>query len=302
MVRKLPSLNAMRAFEAAGRHESFSVAADELFVTHAAVSRHIRDLEAWLGVQLFVRTGRGVNLTAAGEKYLTQLTIAFDGLAGATRDLMRDAEHGALTVSVEEAFASRWLVPHLGGFTTAHPDIELSIDPDDDLVNFRSSTADLAIRYGMGEWPDVDVELLVQVHIYPVCSPDLLKGRSLSSADELNAFTLLHEDSKQWWAHWLRAEGVSDAVSAKGPMFQGHLALEAAEAAHGFALGDHVLTEEALREGWLIKPLPGYHTQGGYYLVTPRGVEDTATVQVFREWIHSEMSQTEAWFNKSPHS
>ena len=302
MVRKLPSLNAMRAFEAAGRHESFSEAADELFVTHAAVSRHIRDLETWLGVQLFVRTGRGVELTQAGEKYLSQLTIAFDTLAAATRDLMSDAEQSALTVSVEEAFASRWLVPHLGGFTKAHPDIELSIDPNDDLVNFRSSTADLAIRYGKGNWPDVDADLLIEARIFPVCSPDLLKEKTLSSADQLNAYTLLHEDSKQWWAHWLSAEGVSDAVSARGPMFQGHLALEAAEAGQGFALGDQVLTVEALREGWLIKPLPGYHAQGGYYLVTPRGVEDTSTVRAFRSWIRDEMAKTEAWFKEAVNS
>ena len=165
MVRKLPSLNAMRAFEAAARHVSFTKAADELFVTHAAISRHVRDLEDWLGLKLFIRTGRGVKLTKAGEKYLTQLSLAFDRLAAATKDIMHDAEAGELTVSVEEAFASRWLVPHMGGFNKLHPEIELSIDPDDDLVNFRTNQASLGIRYGMGDWPGVDSELLVRARI-----------------------------------------------------------------------------------------------------------------------------------------
>ena len=301
-MRKLPSLNAMRAFEAAARHVSFTKAADELFVTHAAVSRHVRDLEDWLGVKLFNRTGRGVSLTRPGEKYLNQLSLAFDRLAKATSDVMQDAQQGDLFVSVEEAFASRWLVPNLGKFTSAHKDIELSIDPDDTLVNFRSSQANLAIRYGLGDWPDVEAELLVRTKIFPVCSPDLLGKRVLRSAEELQEFTLLHEDSKQWWTHWLRAEGMTEVVDARGPMFQGHLALEAAEAGQGFALGDQVLTAEALREGYLIKPLPGFRLQGAYYLVTPPDTEDTATVRAFRVWLHAEMAKTEKWFSESDFS
>ena len=298
-MRKLPSLNAMRAFEAAARHVSFTKAADELFVTHAAISRHIRDLEEWLGVKLFNRTGRGVSLTKAGEKYLIQLSLAFDRLAKATNELMRDAEEGELSVTVEEGFASRWLVPHLGDFTSAHREIQLSIDPDDTLVNFRSSPADLGIRYGLGEWPGVDAELLVRTKIFPVCSPNLLAGRILRSAHDLKDFALLHEESKQWWAHWLRAEGITDVTDTKGPMFQGHLALEAAEAGQGFALGDQVLTAQALRDGSLIKPLPGFRLQGAYYLVTPQEAEDTAKVRVFRSWLHAEMAKLEKWFSES---
>lgn len=298
MIRKLPSLNAMRAFEAAARHVSFTKAADELFVTHAAISRHVRDLEAWLGVKLFNRTGRGVNLTRPGEKYLAQLSLAFDRMAKATSDVMQDARAGELCVSVEEAFASRWLVPHLGGFSDAHKDIELSIDPDDTLVDFRTSRADMAIRYGLGDWPGVRAELLVRTKIFPVCSPDLIGDRKLGSAEELKDFTLLHEDSKQWWTHWLRAEGVADPVSPKGPMFQG-LALEAAEAGQGFALGDQVLTAIALQEGWLVKPLPGFRLQGAYYLVTPEDVEDSAAMHAFRIWLHAQMTKTEKWFSES---
>lgn len=296
MARKLPSLNAMRAFEAAARHVSFTKAADELFVTHAAISRHIRDLEEWLGIRLFNRTGRGVNLTKAGEKYLTQLSLAFDRMAKATSDLMQDAREGELVITVEEAFASRWLVPNLGSFTSAHRGIDINIDPNDSLVNFRADQANVGIRYGLGDWPDVDAELLVRIKIFPVCSPALLDGHRLKSPNDIIGYTLLHEESKQWWAHWLRAEGVDEGAGTRGPMFQGHLALEAAEAGQGFALGDQVLAADALRNGSLIKPLPGFRLQGAYYLVTSRNVEDSSTVRAFRIWLHAEMGKTERWF------
>ncbi len=148
MGRRLPSLNALKAFEAAARLESFTDAAAELFVTHAAVSRHIRDLEEWLGTQLFIRTGRGVDLTDAGRRYVSRLTPLFDQLAEATREAAAVGDVRSLNVSVEPAFASRWLVPRLGRFNELHPDIELAIDPTNTLVNFRAGEADLGIRYG----------------------------------------------------------------------------------------------------------------------------------------------------------
>jgi len=297
MTRKLPSLNAMRAFEAAARHASFTGAADELFVTHAAISRHIRELEEWLGVQLFIRTGRGVRLTEPGQAYQAQLTPAFDRMAQATQDIMQDGGDSQLVISVEEAFASRWLVPHMGRFTKANPDIELSLDPDDTLVDFHSRRVDLAIRYGHGGWDNVEAELLVHARLFPVCSPELIEGKILTTPSDLANYPLLHEDSKRWWEHWLRAEGVADEVSTKGPMFQGHLALEAAEASQGFALGDQVLTAEALKEGWLVKPFAGVRAHGAYYLVQSPEKKESDGVQRFRTWIRAEMSETESWFN-----
>jgi len=299
MTRKLPSLNALRAFEAAARHSSFTGAAEELFVTHAAISRHIRELEDWLGVKLFVRTGRGVKLTVPGEAYQAQLTPAFDRMAEATRDIMRGAGDGQLTISVEEAFASRWLVPHLGRFTRANPDIELSLDPDDTLVDFHTGSVDLAIRYGHGDWEDVEAELLIEARMFPVCSPELIEGKTLSSPADMANYPLLHEDSRRWWEHWLRAEGVVGTVSTKGPMFQGHLALEAAEAGQGFALGDQVLTAEALSEGWLVKPFAGARAHGAYYLVQAPGKEESEAVRKFRSWIRAEMLETETWFRET---
>jgi len=300
MARKLPSLKALRAFEAAARHESFSQAAEELFVTHAAVSRHIRDLELFLKTPLFVRTGRGVHLTEAGRKYQRELTPAFDRMARATHALLEDSSGARLSISVEEAIASRWLVPQLGAFTSRYPDIDLEIDPEDELTDFYSDNADLAVRFASrdaAEWRDVDAELLAETRIFPVCSPELLEKKPVSTPEDLARHTLLHEDSRRWWEVWFEGENVSLPKGARGPMFQSHLALEAAEAGQGFALADQILAYEALREGWLVKPLPGYHHFGAYYLVSPGNRPDTEAVQAFRAWIRAAIAETQAWFD-----
>jgi LysR family glycine cleavage system transcriptional activator len=296
MARKLPSLKALRAFEAAARHRSFTAAAEELFVTHAAISRHVRDLEAWLKVKLFVRTGRGVDLTEIGAKYLSDLTPAFDRMARATQHVLESAQGEKLSISAEDAFASLWLVQQLGDFTSRYPDIDLEIDPNDDYVNFRAGSVDLAIRYGRGEWTDVDMELLVETYIFPVCSPDLIKGHGVTVPQDIAGFTLLHEETRRWWEIWLEAEGVRLPRAARGPMFQGHLALEAAAAGQGFALADQVLSYEALKEGWLIKPFSGGHHEGAYYIVSPRNAPDSAAAQAFRTWLHERIEETQAWF------
>ena len=162
-MRRLPSLNALRAFEAAQRHSSFSLAADELFVTHAAVSRHIRDLEEWLGVELLRRTGRGVEPTEVGERFGRELTPLFNGLAAATRTVMASGQPEGFAVTVEPGFASRWLVPRLGRFSALHPDIELAVDPDPNLADFHAGEFELGHslrrRPVGGHRPEPDCEL-----------------------------------------------------------------------------------------------------------------------------------------------
>jgi len=298
MARKLPSLTALKAFEAAGRHSSFSKAADEIFVTHAAVSRHIRDLELWLNGKLFTRTGRGVVLTELGQQYLSELTPAFDAMARATQRVLEQTSASRLKISVEEAFASRWLVSNLGTFTKNHQEIEIEIDPADEVIDFRTSDFDLAIRYGAkaNAWPDTDADLLTDVWIFPVCAPDLEGVEDVKEPVDLLNHTLLHEDTKQYWESWLDTAGVSRPDVARGPKFQGHLALEAAEAGQGFALGDQILTDDALREGWLIKPLPSAEKFGAYYMVTPKGRPDSPTTAAFRQWLHAEIDETNTWF------
>jgi LysR family transcriptional regulator, glycine cleavage system transcriptional activator len=293
MARRLPSLNALKAFEAAARHESFTEAATELFVTHAAISRHIRELEEHLGTQLFIRTGRGVTLTEAGRQLSTSLTPLFDQLAEATRAAAAQGATRRLNVSVEPSIASRWLVPRLGRFSSQHPDIELNIDPTNRLVDFRQDEIDLGIRYGRGDWEDVDMAKLSGVVIFPVCAPALLAGHERITPQDLKSFTLLHENRKSWWADWLSANGVTMEPNWKGVTFQNHLAIEAAEAGQGFALGDQILCADAIAEGWLTRPFPAeMKDHGSYYIVRAKGSKEAAPARVFREWLMGEMAET----------
>lgn len=297
MARRLPSLNALKAFEAAARHESFTDAAEELFVTHAAVSRHIRDLEEWLGTQLFLRTGRGVELTDAGRRYGGQLTPLFDAIAEATRDAAAVGDVRQLKVSVEPSIASRWLVPRLGRFNDLHPDIELSIDPDTRLVDFRAGEADVGIRFGPGNWQDVEAQKLTDCVIFPVCAPGLITDAPGLKPSGLGDYNLLHESRKQWWADWLAAAGVTGIEDWRGTIFQNHLAIEAAEAGQGFALSDQILCTDSLVDGWLVRPFDfDMKDPWTYWIVRAKGSKETAPARAFREWLTGEMADTNRKF------
>jgi LysR family glycine cleavage system transcriptional activator len=297
MARRLPSLNALKAFEAAARHESFTEAATELFVTHAAISRHIRELEEYLGTQLFMRTGRGVNLTEAGKVFGGQLTPLFDALANAAREAAAVGDARQLNVSVEPAIASRWLVARLGRFQELHPDIELNIDPTNRLVDFRVDQVDLGIRYGVGKWEDVEMAKLSDVVIFPVCDPKLIADVPNLKPEDLKDYNLLHEQRKQWWAEWLAAAGVQGVEDWKGTVFHNHLAIEAAESGQGFALGDQILCTDSILEGWLKRPFNvDMKDHGSYYIVRAKGSKESATARSFREWLMSEMAETNKKF------
>lgn len=290
MARRLPSLNALRAFEVAARHENFSQAAEELFVTHASISRHVRQLEEWLGFKLFERHSRGVELTEAGAPYARRLTRIFDTLLEATQEATASASHQTLNLSIEVTFALRWLVPRLRGFQDRHPEIELNLDPDDDLVDFHSEPAELAIRYGEGNWQDAEVQPLVAVTAFPVCSPGYLAGKTIRQAADLLHYTLLHEDNKRWWGLWLEEAGVPSPARIRGPSFQNaHATLEAAEADQGFALGDLISTADALEEGWLVRPLEIEAPAGGYFVLHPKGRKESPAAQAFCLWLEEEI-------------
>ena len=297
MARRLPSLNALKAFEAAARHESFSDAAVELFVTHAAISRHIRDLEESLGTELFNRTGRGVQLTEAGTRFGERLTPLFDQIAEASREAAAVGAARTLRVSVEPAFASRWLVGRLAKFNDLHPDIELTIDSTNRLVDFYVDDVDIGVRYGNGVWDGVEAAKLSDVVIFPVCEPKLIADDPKLTPEGLGKYTLLHENRKQWWADWLAAAGVKAEMDWRGTIFQNHLAVEAAEAGAGFALGDQILCTDALVEGWLVKPFAtDMKDHGAYFIVRKKGSKETAVVKAFREWLLSELVETNRKF------
>jgi LysR family glycine cleavage system transcriptional activator len=299
MARRLPSLNALKAFEAAARSVSFSDAADELFVTPAAISRHMRELEEYLGTPLFTRTGRGVELTEAGRRFGTRLTPLFDQLADASREAAAVGDARVLKVSVQPAFASRWLIGRLGSFSSLHPDIELAIDPSNEVVDFYAEDVDVGLRYGLGGWQDVEAVKLSDVVIFPVCAPSYLSKRPNTAPKDLLALKLLHEDKKQWWDDWLAAAGVQGVAKGRGSILQNQLALEAAEAGQGFALGDQILCTDSLLENWLVRPFTfDLKDHGAYWVVRKKGSRESGPARAFREWLMGEIVETNKKFNQ----
>ncbi len=294
MARRLPSLNALRAFETAARHVSFSLAAAELNVSHAAVSRHIRDLEVWFGIKFFHRTGRGVELTDAGETFGRDLTPAFDALALATERFATPRNRRQLVISSEVPFAALWLVPRLGRFTAKHPDIDIVLDPTNRLVDFSKNEADLGIRYGQGTWRDVAAVKLCESHVSPVCSPALLKRSAITSPRDLASVTLLQEDTKKHWYDWLAAAGAGADITPSGPTLKGHLAIAAAEAGQGFALADDVQAGDAIRAKRLVRPFSVMIRHQAYYLVRGAQTKESKASAAFRQWLIAEITQSVA--------
>lgn len=286
--RRLPPLNAVRAFEAAARHLNFTRASEELFVTQAAVSHQVRALEDWLSVPLFERQGRSVFLTPAGQAYFTEVREVLDRLAEATARAKTADAAGPLTVSTMASFAANWLVPRLGQFNAAHPDVEVRISAQDAIVDFARDNVDMAIRYGAGSWPGVDVVPLMAEDVFPVCSPALLEGEHpLNSPSDLRHHNLLHDDLQITWAIWLKAAGVNDVNADRGTRIDlSALIVDAALLGQGVALARSALVAHHLAAGRLVRPfdvqLPSRYA---YYIVYPPRSRDLHRVQVFTAWM-----------------
>lgn len=292
MFRNVPPLRALRAFEAAARLLSFTEAAEELHVTQAAVSLQIKHLEELLGIQLFRRLNRRLVLTEEGQIYLPEIREGLEHLAAATARMARRHRQGHLTVSVLPSFASRWLIPRLWRFHQAHPDIQVRISAFEWMVDFDKEDVDLAVRYGSGSWPGLAAELLFHEKVFPVCSPELIRGDTpLDEPADLARFTLLHDDySREDWRAWLNAAGVRDADPEKGMSFShSSLMLQAAERGLGVALGRSPLVRDELERGTLVAPfdlsLPG---EFAYYVVYPPHTAEYPRIRAFRDWLLEE--------------
>ena len=300
MTRALPPLNALRAFEAAARHLSFSKAAEELHVTPAAISQQIKSLEAFCGVKLFRRLTRALVLTDAAQLALPDLREGFDSLARAATKLQNRENDTLLTVSVPPQFGARWLVPRLGRFTAAHEEFELRIDASERLADFVRDNIDIAVRYGRGDYPGLTVRQLTREFSFPVCSPTLLQGaRPLKQPQDLCHHTLLHARLQidnialSDWRMWLHAAGVSGFDTERGPTFNSYgLVIQAAIEGQGVALVESSLVADDLKAGRLVRPFGAKmsrKTLFGYYLVYPPPNERLPKVRAFEDWINREM-------------
>lgn len=301
MLRHLRSLQALVVFEAAGRHRSLKLAAAELHVTPSAVSRQIRALEQDLGVQLFRRLHRGLDLTAEGAAYLAEISIALTALDRATHGVRARRDVEPLRLSVLQSFAGNWLVPRLPRFEAAHPGIDVRLEATTAYADFRRDSVDLAIRFGRGPWPGVHSEPLLALEFFPVCRPSLCHGvPRLRRPEDLAAHTWLEEvHVPDAWPAWLHAAGV-DAVKARRTLQydNAQLMLEAAMAGQGIALATRVIADRYLRDGRLIRPfnvsVPSALT---YHLVARADDLNKPSIRAFRTWIHAEM---EAWQTDAP--
>jgi LysR family glycine cleavage system transcriptional activator len=293
--RELPPLNALRAFEATARLGSLSAAADELCVTHGAVSRQVKLLEDWAGVAVFERVGRRLRLTEAGQAYRTALGGAFDAVAvasGRLRQVGRAAQ--ALTVNALPTFAMRWLLPRLAGFQRRHADIELRlITSDEPVERLAPGACDVAIRRRIGAWPAGFVaEAFLAEHEIPVCAPALLERAPIARAGDLAHQTLLHADKRPGaWTRWLAAAGVPEVEqrAARQRFDHFYLTLQAAADGLGVALGPLPIVQDDLAAGRLVAPLAGPRVPSpSYCWVVSRGLKDNPAVTAFCSWLSSE--------------
>ena len=293
----LPPLSALRAFEAAARHMSFSKAADELHVTPAAVSHQIHALEEDLGVRLFHRMNRSIELTASARVLLPGLTEAFAGIQSSVRRLRAHNDTGTLTVTASPSFAAKWLVLRLHRFQEQHPEVDVRISATDAIVDLAKGDFDIAIRYGAGRYSGLEVELLLKNEVFPACSPQLLaNGPPLRTPADLPAHALIHDQAVErdplvpTWSMWLKAAGVTNVPAITGLSFNNmHLALDAAISGHGVVLAQSTIAAADLAAGRLVRlfslALPD---QFAYYIVTASGALERPKVRAFRDWLRCE--------------
>lgn len=296
MTRKLPPLNALPSFEAAARHLSFTRAAEELNVTHGAISRAVKNLEDQLGVLLFERATRSVRLTAVGEPYARAVRDLLDQLAIATASATARHSNTTLNVSTSDGFAGKWLVPRLYRFHRAHGDIDVRVSTTGKLTNFRGDGIDIAIRYGSGNYPGLTSEFLAGEDVFPVCSPKLLEGdHPLRKPEDLRHHTLIHDGYPIDWATWLASAGVAGVDPKGGLTFDSaSFAVESAAQGEGVVLGRTMLVAADLTAGRLVRPFEhALKSVSSFYVVYPADAIRQRKVQAFRNWLLSEINHSE---------
>ena len=294
MPRRLPSLNGLKAFEAAARHESFTRAAEELCVTQGAISHRVKALESELGLKLFIRERQRLVITEAGRSYLEVVRDALDRIASGTERLLQRQNSGLLTVSTSPNFAAKWLVHRLGRFAEAHPGIDLRISAALHHIDFARDDIDMAIRHSDGQGNGLHVTRLCAETLIAVCSPTLLSGRNaLRKPADLARHTLLHINDRSDWARWLEAAGAKNVDATRGPILnQASMALDAAVDGQGVALGRSALAAWDLMAGRLVRPFElSLPVPYAYWIVCPKATAKLPKITLFRDWLLAEAAE-----------
>lgn len=305
MTARLPSLNGLRAFEAAARHLSFTQAAAELNVTQTAISHQIRRLEEELGLQLFVRKNRTLALTPAARDYLPGIRAAFADLRQATDRLLQRNSGPVLTVSTLASFAAKWLLPRLATFQEAHPGIDVRITTSTEVIDFRRDNVDAAIRYGRGHWPGVHATWLMADELFPVCSPALRDGaRPLRRPEDLAHHVLLHTSlgGEDDWRLWLTAAGLPINVASHTLTFDLNLmTVQAAIDGLGVAIGRTSYVQDDIDKGRLVVPFDmALPADAGFYLAAPQAAAHTPKLDAFRDWLVATAKRGDQPFRRYP--
>jgi LysR family glycine cleavage system transcriptional activator len=291
MPRPFPPLSALRPFEAAARLESFSRAAEELHLTHGAVSHQVRALEEHLGTPLFARHGKRVTLTAAGRAFAESVRNALQEIAQAAERLDSRKRDHQLSVSVLPSFASRWLMPRLIRFMDAHPQIEVNVAASVALADFTRDGVDVAIRFGRGPWPPLVCEEFLDDEYFPVASSKLPKSKLPKEPGDLLRMRIIRED-RDYWCLWFEAAGVQVRdIPMAGPLFNDSTySLQAAARGEGIALARRSIVGEDLERGTL-KKLFGVTvpSRESYWFVSPKELAAAPKVKAFRDWVKAEL-------------
>jgi LysR family glycine cleavage system transcriptional activator len=291
MALRLPPMQALRAFEAAARMQSLTKAAAALNLTHGAIGHQIKALEETLGVRLTARVGRGIRLTDEGERFARRVRVALAEIGDAVREISERSNPRQLRVSVVPSFAARWLLPRIGRFIATHRDLDVDIRAGAAFVDFERDDVDIAIRQGLGVWPGVIAEHLLDDVFFPVCSPRFAQRNRLMRPQDLAGQTLLRSDG-EYWKPWFEAAGLDWPEPERGPMYSdsSHV-LQAAAEDQGVALTRSSLIGNDIRNGLLVQPFDvTVPAQRKYYLVYPPRFAQSEKLDVFRRWLVSEIA------------
>jgi len=290
MPRQLPPLNALRAFEAAARSESFTRAAEELCVTQGAVSHQVKLLEATLGIKLFNREHQRLVITGAGREYLNVVRDALDRIAAGTERIVQRQNTGVLTVSTSPDFAAKWLVNRLGRFAEAHSGIDLRVSATMHHIDFVREEVDVAVRHGDGNWSGLDAVRLCTEQLFPVCSPRLMAGRTrIAKPSDLLKFPLLHLEDSKAWSNWFDAAGVDAEMSHGLVLNRASMLIDAAVNGQGVALARTALAAWDLINGRLVKPFDlALKLSKTYWIVCPKAASMQPKIVTFRDWLLAE--------------